>query len=64
MIERARPRPAVKKASATPTTITKGRVNARDWPATKQTSAKGTRPMKKFASPARADEIAKICGGT
>jgi len=60
MIEIASPRPAVSSASATPTTITNGRVIAKACPETQQTSARGSKPMKKLARPASADEIAKI----
>ena len=64
MIDIANPRPAVRNASATPTTITKGRVIASACPEIQHTRDKGSKPMKKFARPANADEIAKICGGT
>ena len=60
MIDSARPSPAVSRARATPTTRTSGRVQASGWPEMKQTIARGNRPMKKFARPAKADEIAKI----
>ena len=60
MIEIANPRPAVSRASATPTTKTRGKVQASGWPEMKQTIASGNRPIKKFARPAKADEIAKI----
>ena len=64
MIDRARPRPAVKSAKAIPTISTSGRVNARGCPEMKQTKASGNIPMKKLVNPANAEEIAKICGGT
>ena len=64
MIDNARPRPAVKNAMQIPTIRTSGRVQARVCPEIKTTIASGIRPMKKLTKPARAAEIAKICGGT
>ena len=64
MIDIASPRPAVNSASDTPTMMTNGSVNARDWPEIQQTRASGNKPIKKLTRPASADEIAKICGGT
>ena len=60
MIDRARPRPAVKNARQIPTTRTSGRVHARVWPEIKTTIANGIRPIKKLTKPARAAEIANI----
>ena len=60
MMESAKPSPAVRSASATPTTRTRGRVHASGWPEIKQTIARGNIPIKKFVRPAKAEEIAKI----
>ena len=63
-IDSANPSPAVKKARQIPTIRTRGRVQARVWPDINTTIARGSKPMKKLTSPAKAAEIAKICGGT
>ena len=64
IIDKARPRPAVRKAKQIPTTKTNGSVHERVWPEINTTIASGIRPIKKFTKPAKAAEIAKIWGGT
>ena len=63
-IERLRPRPAPSSIKKKPTIMTRGAVKASVCPEMYTTNVSGIKPIKKFTSPAKAVEIAKICGGT
>ena len=64
IIDSASPKPAVRNAKQIPTISASGKVQARVWPEMKTTIASGIKPIKKLTRPAKAAEIAKICGGT
>ena len=60
IMESVKPMPAVSRARQTPTTRTNGMVHATDCPEIRHTRVSGIIPIKKFARPAKAEEIAKI----
>ncbi len=63
IIDKVKPIPDVSNAIANPIMRTSGKLKDKVCPERYTTIVNGNNPIKKLTKPAKADEIAKICGG-